>query len=107
MSLDFSLYAVRRTNVFDANITHNLTSMAKEAGIYLHLWRGPEAGFKIAADIIPALKEGIELMEAHPDRFRKFDDPADWGTYDQFLPWVKRVLAACEANPDAEIGIYR
>jgi hypothetical protein len=34
MSLDVYLIAARPTNVYSANITHNLNKMAEAAGIY-------------------------------------------------------------------------
>ena len=42
MSLDVWLNAVVKTQVFSANITHNLGKMADEAGIYKALWRPDE-----------------------------------------------------------------
>lgn len=44
MSLDVYLTAVRPTEVFSANITHNLGEMADKAGIYKACWRPEEIG---------------------------------------------------------------
>lgn len=107
MSLDVSLIAVRPTCVYDRNITHNLSRMADEAGIYRHVWRPDKAGVNTAGDLIEVLRSGIALMESDPQRFRKFDDPGGWGTYDQFLPWVRDYLSACEENPDATVRVSR
>jgi hypothetical protein len=107
VSLDFSLYAVRRTEVFDTNITHNLGAMASEAGIYDCLWRAPENGFVKADQMIPLLTRAVEEMKADPERFKKFDSPNGWGLYKHFLPWVEKILAACIENPDAEIHTSR
>ena len=52
MSLDVTLTAVRPTEVYSANITHNLGLMAEEAGIYQPLWRPEELGIKTAAGLI-------------------------------------------------------
>lgn len=49
MSLDVYLTATRPTEVCALNITHNLGRMAKEAGIYQHLWRPEEIGVTKAA----------------------------------------------------------
>lgn len=103
MSLDFHLMG--RASIFDANITHNLTSMAEEAGIYDCLWRPEENGYIRAGQVAEKLREGIELMRDDPDRFREFDSPNGWGTYDSFMPWLERVLRACEENPDSEIEV--
>ena len=107
MSLDVSLYAVRRTEVFDTNITHNLGQMADAAGIYYACWRPEEIGAKHANDIIDILEDGLNDMKARPDYYRQFDSPNGWGTYDNFLPWVEKYLLACKENPDAEIEVSR
>ena len=103
MSLDITLKAMRFTEVFDANITHNLGEMATEAGIYFHLWRPDEIGIKKAIDLIQPLEKGLALMKAEPERFKKFNPSNGWGSYDRFIPWVERYIAACKKNPDAEI----
>ena len=107
MSLDFYLERVQPTRIFDANITHNLNKMAQEAGIYEVLWRPDEHGYTKAAQIIPVLKEGLKLLEENPDRFKKFDSPNGWGLYIHFVPFVQKVLAACEEYPDADIKVSR
>jgi len=101
MSLDFYLHAVRETTVFDANITHNLGKMAEAAGIYKCLWHPAESGFARAEQIIPILEEGIRLMEVDPAKYEALNAENGWGTYANFLPWCKAVLAACKENPDA------
>lgn len=107
MSLDVYLTAVRETTVFDANITHNLGGMASEAGIYRHLWRPEEIGVTHARELIEPLRAGIALMEREPERFKAFDDHGGWGTYEQFLPWIRKYLAACEESPDATVRASR
>jgi hypothetical protein len=111
MSLDFYLErmpdVVEPETVFDANITHNLTKMASEAGIYEVLWRPDEHGYKKAEQIIPILRAGLELLKSDPERFKKFDSPNGWGRYIHFVPFVEEVLAACEEYPDADIRVSR
>lgn len=103
MSLDFSLSEVKETEVFSANITHNLGNMASAAGVYEALWMPEKHGFKIAKDIIPALEKGIAKMKKYPAKFKSYDAPNGWGTYDNFLPWLEKVLEACRNNPNAKI----
>lgn len=107
MSLDVSLYAVRRAEVYDANITHNLTGMADAAGIYKHLWRPEEIGITKAEQLIEPLREGLAKLEADPEKYEAFNSPNGWGMYKHFVPFVRNYLAACEANPDAEISVSR
>ena len=107
MSLDVSLYAVKRTCVFDANITHNLGKMANEAGIYNACWSPETIDAKQAKDIIPFLERGLADLKSRPEHFKQFDAPNGWGKYVDFVPWVEKYLAACKEDPEAEIEISR
>lgn len=93
--------------VYDANITHNLNRMADEAGIYEVLWRPEENGIATAGQLIPHLERGIAAMEAAPARFRAFDAENGWGTYDIFLPWLRRLLEAAREYPGAKVEASR
>jgi len=106
MSLDVSL-CDDDLEVFSANITHNLGKMAAEAGIYQHLWRPEELGIKKARELIDPLKDGLTMMVSDPDRFIALNAPNGWGTYDVFLPWIARYLAACKKHPRASISVSR
>lgn len=106
MSLDVSLY-VGDDRVFDANITHNLTTMADKAGIYEPVWRPEEVGIVVASQLIEPLRKGIDTLAADPDFFATFDAENKWGTYEQFLPWLRKYLAACEENPTASVSAWR
>ena len=105
MSLDVSLILERK--VFDANITHNLNSMAEEAGIYQAFWRPEEIGATVAEDIIPILEKGLSDLKARPEHYRQFDSTNGWGTYDNFVPWVEQYLDACKFFPNAKIRVSK
>lgn len=105
MSLDISLHAVRRVEVYDANITHNLNTMAKEAGIYQHLWHPEILGIEKAEQLIVPLQFALAQMMADPERFKKFDSPNGWGRYVHFVPWLEKLLKACQEFPDADISV--
>lgn len=107
MSLDVWLKRVQETEVFGANVTHNLGLMAKEAGIYKHLWRPEEIGITHAQQLIEPLRAGLALMRSDPERFKKCDPSNGWGAYEEFLPWIRRYLEACEQYPDATISVSR
>jgi hypothetical protein len=109
MSLDVYLSAVvtERRPVFSANITHNLHRMAAAAGIADHLWSPEEMGITKAAQLVEPIRAGLARMKADPDKFRVFDAPNGWGTYDQFVPWIEHYLAALEENPDAVVEASR
>lgn len=93
--------------VFSANITHNLNTMADEAGIYKALWRPDENGITKAAQLIEPLEAGLALMKSDPDRFIKLNPKNGWGSYKDFLPWVERYIHACREYPDAEVRVSR
>lgn len=107
MSLDVYLTKTMPTEVYSANITHNLGAMAREAGIYMHLWRPDEIGVTKAAQLIEPLRVGVALMRADPQRFERHNAPNGWGLYKNFVPFVEKYLAACEENPDADVEVWR
>jgi hypothetical protein len=107
MSLDVYLSRVQPVDVYDSNITHNLNHMAEQAGIYKHLWHPEEIGITKASQLIEPLTDGLALLRSDPDRFRKFSASNGWGTYEQFIPWIEKYLAACIKYPDAEVRVSR
>lgn len=93
--------------VFSANYTHNCGNMAESAGIYRHVWKPEEIGITKAKQLILALREGIAIMEADPERFKKLNPPNGWGSYETFVPWLKKYLSACEQYPEADVRVSR
>lgn len=107
MSLDVYLTAVRKTEVYESNITHNLNTMAEEAGFYKHLWRPEEIGITHANQLIDPLTIMLIVLESDPDRFKLLNPSNGWGNYENLVQFVKNYLEACIANPDAEIEVSR
>jgi hypothetical protein len=107
MSLDVYLKVTKPVVIFDANITHNLSQMAEEAGIYKHLWRPEELGIKKASELIKPLTDGLNLLKENPKTFEKFNPNNGWGSYDGLVRFVENYLEACKENPDAEISVWR
>jgi hypothetical protein len=113
MSLDVYLESAkcehcgRSDEGFSANITHNLNSMAAEAGIYKIVWRPDEYGITKAKQLIEPLRKAIAEMKADPERFKKHNSPNGWGLYEHFVPWLDEYLAACEAEPEASVRVSR
>jgi hypothetical protein len=103
MSLDVTL----SKSVYSANITHNLSKMASEAGIYQALWRPEEEGYYQASDLIEPLTKGLALLTANPEKFKAFNSPNGWGIYENFVPFVAKYLEACVAHPNANIEVNR
>lgn len=93
--------------VFSANVTHNLGSMAQEAGVYEACWRPEEIGITHAKQLIEPLRKAIVDMKASPSRFHEHDPPNGWGSYESFLAWLERYLVACEEYPEARVSVSR
>lgn len=123
MSLDVSLYEIKTNHVcekcgtptthqeeeevFSANITHNLTTMANKAGIYEHLWRPEEIGITKASQLIEPLTLGLEKIKKRRKYFEKFNPSNGWGSYEGFVPWIEEYLEACKEYPEAIIRVSR
>ena len=96
-----------KTEVYSDNITHNLTKMADEAGIYEPLWRPDEVGITKAEQLVEPLSAVLERLHAEPNRYRKFDPPNGWGKYENLVVFVDRYLAACRKFPAADVSVSR
>lgn len=111
MSLDIYLYGKKKgehlVEIFETNITHNLESMAREAGIQDVLWRPEKVGAIYAEDIIDAIERGLNLIKSDPKRFEVFNTSNEWGLYNDFIPWIEKYLNACKENPKAIIKVKR
>lgn len=107
MSLDVYLTKVMSCQIFEANITHNLTEMAEEAGIYKHLWRPDEIGIEKAKMLTEPLEKGLKRLKSKPDYYKQWNPENGWGTYESLILFVEDYLKACIENPDAKIEISR
>lgn len=102
-----SEYEVDEQEVYSANITHNLGEMAREAGIYMYLWRPEELGITIAKELIVPLEIGLNLLKDKPSYFEKFNAENGWGLYEHFVPFVENYLNACKQYPESTIEVDR
>jgi len=94
-------------DVFDLNITHNLTEMADKANLYKAMWRPEELGCKYAKDVIGILEKGLNKLRKYPEEFRKYNPDNGWGSYEGLVECVEAYLKACKQYPDAEIEVDR
>jgi hypothetical protein len=95
------------TTVFHRNITHNLISMAKAARLYEAFWRPEEINATRAKQLIEPLTTGLQILRAEPDKFKEFNPPNGWGTYEGLLAFVESYLDACKKFPEATIYVSR
>lgn len=104
MSLDIELVGAAG---YWRNITHNLGRMAAECGLYKPMWRPDEHGYRHARDLIQPLYEGIGVLISDPARFKAFNPENGWGRYENLVEAACEYLAACVAEPDAEVRVSR
>lgn len=107
MSLDLSIYAVKETEVFDANITHNLGRMASECGLYEVMWRPEEHDLTSCEKAIPVLEKGVAELADNRQKYEQFNPENGWGNYDGLLRIASQFLAACKENPTGTIKAWR
>ena len=107
MSLGVYLTDADGTRLYEANITHNLNTMAVEAGIYECLWRPDEHGITHARQIIELLQDGVTRLATEKARFEKFNAENGWGLWKHFLPFCAAYLQACKDHPDALVRVCR
>jgi len=108
MSLDFSLWVkvIDEDNpqgeLFTANYTHNVTPMWRLAGVYdaLYMSKGQKAG-----DLVNILLMGVACMVKGSGNYIALNPPNGWGDYETALVFLRKVLAACAAHPDAIVDV--
>lgn len=102
MSLDIRL--IKKEYLVGMNITHNLTPMWKEAGVYVALYNseGMEAN-----EVISVLVDGLIDMTKHPDKYKKLNSPNGWGTYDNAVRWLAELIERFKENPDGVIEVSK
>jgi hypothetical protein len=107
MSLDVTLTTSSEITAFDANITHNLSPMAKAARVYEVLWCPEEINLKYAKELIPLLEGGLQRLRSDPDRYKEFNPPNGWGRYEVLVSFIEGYLKACRENPTATVSASR
>lgn len=103
----FTVDSSETEEVYWANITHNLNRMAEAAGIYEACWQPEKIGATKAAQLAPLLRDGLANLYADPEKFKLLNPSNGWGDYDGFVRFVAEYLAACNANPEADVRASR
>ena len=99
---------IGKTNeVYSANITHNLNTMAQEAGVYEALWRPEEIGVAFAFELIVPLETGLKTLVGDPEQFEKFNPANGWGDYNGLVNFIRGYLDACKKYPRAKVSVWR
>lgn len=94
---------IETNEVFTANITHNLNKMAEAADLYMPIWCPEKIGISKASQLIAPLTKGLNEIMTNPDKYQVLNPSNGWGTYRQFVQFVKDYLNACKEYPDANV----
>lgn len=102
---------------WNANVTHNLVSMAsqvpitlkdgEETTLYKVVWRPEELGIETTTALLPYLISGLEYMISHRLDLLPFNPPNGWGSYEGFIKFLLNYKQACEDNPGCKIRADR
>jgi hypothetical protein len=92
------------TEVFSANITHNLNTMAKLAGLYEWLWHPKVTK---ASELIKPLAEGLLKLVIDPDKYIALNPANGWGKYENLVDFVIEYLGACVRYPDSKVNVSK
>lgn len=98
---------VETSVMFEANITHNLTTMASICGLYCPMWKPEIHGWVTASDIIRPLETGLEELKSNPEKYKEHNPENGWGSYELLISVAEDYLAACRENPSAVIEVSR
>ena len=60
---------------------------------------------KRASAMGAGLRSAIVAMQADPTKFKAFDAPNGWGTYDDLIPLLETMRDTCEAYPNAMVSV--
>ena len=77
--------------------------MAKEVGLYEVLWRPEEIGITTASQMVVPLGKAIDELVSNPDKYKAFNPPNGYGSYEDFVSFCQAVLHNCREYPDAVI----
>lgn len=105
MSLDISLRVEK--DVFDYNITHNLSRMALECMLYYPIWRPEEIEIETAKELIPFLEKGLILLKTKRQELVDLEPCNGWGKYQSLVDLVVLYIEACKNNPESKVKVWR
>ena len=80
--------------VWSRSITHNLTPMARAAGVYMAMWRPEEIGIERARDLIPPLAAGLVAIAADPEKFEAMNPENGWGSFEGLCSFIGEAMGA-------------
>ena len=101
MSLDIGIKAKREVEIFDRDITYNLSKM---------YYKCIDGGFKAlngmsCKDALPILNKAINDLIDNQEEYEKLNPENGWGSYDGLLEALKDMRNCCEENKDGIIEV--
>lgn len=103
MSLDISITAKKEVEIFETNITYNLSDMYYKA---IDKDKGLRKLNNMSCkEALPIINDGIADMLNNADEYRKLNPTNGWGTYEGLLARLQEMRNCCESNPDGIIRV--
>lgn len=104
MSLDIYITAKRETDIYEANVTYNLSKMYYKC-------IDTEKGYKKldgmnCKEALPIINNAIRDMLNNADEYRKLNPTNGWGSYEGLLKQMQEMRNCCESNPDGIIRVH-
>ena len=103
MSLDISISAKRTVEIYEANVTYNLSDMYYKCIDTEYGYRKLD-GMK-CDEALPILNNAIQDMITNAADYKKFNPANGWGSYDGLLKQMQQMRDCCEKNPDGIISV--
>lgn len=100
-SLKNKIESVLDNEVFSMNITHNLSTMADKAGFYEQLWY--LSGIRTCEDLLPYIEAGLAELKWKPNEYSQYSNKGGWGTYEQFVDWLQKLIDNLKIDPKADL----
>jgi hypothetical protein len=111
MSLDLYLECHHcKTTLEDWNYTYNVSPMWFEAMKSLnpdHEGKMIEIEELTGAKAVLVVEKGLKALKADPEKYRALDPENGWGSYDEFVEHIPKLIEACEKHPDAVWRAWR
>lgn len=121
MSLDLSIHTSACPNacehcrladdrVFEWGYTYNISGMIRDAariaGVYSegHMLEGIEGR---AGNYVEKLDKIITALKSTPDKYRAMNPSNGWGSYEELIPHLEKLLGALREWPDATVKAWR
>ena len=103
MSYDVTVGPANTTmEPYDANLTYNVGTMLRRAGIHPEVMNGLTA--KVARSVVG---NGMATMSACPVYFKSFEPDNGWGSYDGTMEWLDRLQSYLNRCPDDYVVEWR